>query len=357
MATVAHSTLTGADLHEPKGVASAASNTVYVANGAGSGNWSSAASILSVTGMIADFALPVAPSGWLECDGSQQSRATFAALFAAVTIQQTGNRVSGTPTITGLSSTANMRAGYFIGGTGITNGTTILSVDSGTQVTMSANATSSGSNTVIVSPWSLGDGSTTFNLPDSRSRYRRARDSTIRVGLGQADAVGTHNHTAGFSLNADSTTVTVNSDNASHQHTGTTNDQSNSHTHDTFVSLSGTTSGQSNSHHHTYQQTNSDNRAVSATGANTTANSGTFTADTSDQTADHTHTWGSSGTFGSGGTSGGHSHSFTTNFANATHSHTTNSHTHTVSGSITVNNSTTQETRPISIVVITCIKT
>lgn len=35
----AHSTLTGADLHEPKGVASANSGEVYVANGAGSGAW------------------------------------------------------------------------------------------------------------------------------------------------------------------------------------------------------------------------------------------------------------------------------------------------------------------------------
>ena len=32
-----HSTLTGADLHEPKGQSGAAANTVYVANGAGSG--------------------------------------------------------------------------------------------------------------------------------------------------------------------------------------------------------------------------------------------------------------------------------------------------------------------------------
>lgn len=34
-----HSALTGADLHEPKGVASATSGQVYVANGAGSGAW------------------------------------------------------------------------------------------------------------------------------------------------------------------------------------------------------------------------------------------------------------------------------------------------------------------------------
>jgi len=37
--TTPHSILTGADLHEPKGVSIANSNTVYVANGSGSGSW------------------------------------------------------------------------------------------------------------------------------------------------------------------------------------------------------------------------------------------------------------------------------------------------------------------------------
>ena len=39
MANVNHSTLTDPYLHEPKGVATAASGDVYVADGAGSGTW------------------------------------------------------------------------------------------------------------------------------------------------------------------------------------------------------------------------------------------------------------------------------------------------------------------------------
>ena len=35
-----HSTLTGSDLHEPKGASTASVNTAYIANGAGSGAWS-----------------------------------------------------------------------------------------------------------------------------------------------------------------------------------------------------------------------------------------------------------------------------------------------------------------------------
>lgn len=34
-----HSTLTGAELHEPKGISIASSNEVYVANGSGGGSW------------------------------------------------------------------------------------------------------------------------------------------------------------------------------------------------------------------------------------------------------------------------------------------------------------------------------
>lgn len=34
-----HQDLTGADLHEPKGITTASVNTIYVANGSGSGTW------------------------------------------------------------------------------------------------------------------------------------------------------------------------------------------------------------------------------------------------------------------------------------------------------------------------------
>ena len=39
MANVTHNTLTGAELHEPKGCADATSKAVYVSNGSGSGAW------------------------------------------------------------------------------------------------------------------------------------------------------------------------------------------------------------------------------------------------------------------------------------------------------------------------------
>ncbi len=51
-----HKDLTGADLHEPKGVASASADTVYVADGSGSGAWSALpGSFVTVTRTIADI--------------------------------------------------------------------------------------------------------------------------------------------------------------------------------------------------------------------------------------------------------------------------------------------------------------
>ena len=48
MANVNHSTLSDPYLHEPKGVASASSGDVYLANGSGSGTWTSRQSMLTV---------------------------------------------------------------------------------------------------------------------------------------------------------------------------------------------------------------------------------------------------------------------------------------------------------------------
>lgn len=220
MVDVAHSTLTGADLHEPKGVASAASGTVYISDGAGSGSWGTVASSLNFVGMVAPFITPAVQSGWLELDGTDKSRTTFSDLFTVMTIQQTGTRSSGSAIISGLSSTTNMKAGYYVGGTGITNGSLIVSVDSSTQITISNNASSSGSHTVIVSPWALGDGSTTFTLPDTRTSgaFIRSRTSSVHLGTTQSNQNKYHRHTTD-SQGSHTHTVTIAAGQGSHSHT------------------------------------------------------------------------------------------------------------------------------------------
>lgn len=303
MANVAHSTLTGSELHEPKGADTAGLGTVYVSNGAGSGSWSSIGTS-AFTGMIADFASPVAPTGWLELDGSVISTATYSGLFAVMSITSSGTRTSGNPVITSIPSTTNFRAGYFVFGTGISAGTTILSVDSGTQITMSGNAGSSGTSSFFVSPWAMNTGTVTLPNVTTAGRYRRSRTASTKVGDLQADQ------------------------NKAHTHTGTTGNNNVGHTH-TYSGSTGAMSANA-SHTHTVAG-NVGSGSNSLQGGGTFPNSPTSSTSTSaaSTNTDHTHTY--SGT--TSDISQNHTHSFTTSSDGGS------------------------ELRPISLVVMTCIKT
>jgi hypothetical protein len=74
-----HASLTGADLHEPKGVASATSGQVYVSDGSGSGAWT-------------DLVIPVVPI---------KARGTFTSAASPV-VTQDDNIASITKTSTGF---------------------------------------------------------------------------------------------------------------------------------------------------------------------------------------------------------------------------------------------------------------
>ena len=60
---VEHSTLTTTDLHEPKGVAAANADEIYIANGSASGAWTSADNNIYLQGTIADIS--TAASSWI----------------------------------------------------------------------------------------------------------------------------------------------------------------------------------------------------------------------------------------------------------------------------------------------------
>lgn len=222
MANVSHASLTGSELHEPKGAASAAAGTVYVANGAGSGTWSSVGTS-AFTGAVADFLALSAPSGWLELDGSTISTTTYSALYGVMSMTTSGTRSNGSPVITSIPDTSNLRAGYYAFGTGVASGTTILSVDSATQVTLSANSSSAGSGTIVFSPWLLNTG--TIQLPDLKTagRYRRSRSASNKIGDLLADQNKAHTHVVSGNSSSE----------GAHTHTfsGVTGTESATHTH------------------------------------------------------------------------------------------------------------------------------
>ncbi len=308
MANVSHATLTGSQLHEPKGAEVAPLGTVYVSNGTGSGTWSNVGTS-SFTGMIADFTWPVVQDGWLELDGSDINTTTYSALYNVMTIQMSGTRVSGSPIITSLSSTANMRVGYYAFGTGIASGVTILSIDSGTQITLSANASSTGTATVVTSPWLLNTGTVRLPNVSAAGRYRRSRTSTTAVGQLQADQNQAHTHTgSGTTSNA----------NADHSHVFSGN---------TSGMLSGTVIGPFTYNHPAIAIFNGGINSGSDRGLSDTV----LNAGGTPLNIDHLHSVN--------GNTGGMS----------------NTHQHTYSFTSSSNGGT--ETRPASIVVMTCVKT
>lgn len=153
---------------------------------------------LNPSGLIAPYGGRTAPSGWLFTDGTAYSRTTYSTLFgilcasvgtftvtiatpAVVTLTghnlQTGDQVYLTTTgalPTGL--TANTLY-YFIR----------VDANSGNLATSRANAyaatkiatsgSQSGTHTLRECPYGLGDGSTTFNVPDARGRALAGNDS------------------------------------------------------------------------------------------------------------------------------------------------------------------------------------
>ena len=135
-------------------------------------------------GEIFDFAGPVAniPTGAIQVPtaATNISRSTYSALFAALTVQVTGNTTSGNATISGVSAdtTATVVAGMPISGPGIQAGATVSSVTS-TTIVLSAAATATAAGVaVVIAPWGVGDGSTTFGCPYVPTDYATVHNPT-----------------------------------------------------------------------------------------------------------------------------------------------------------------------------------
>lgn len=152
-------------------------------------------------GMVALFDMIWPPAGWLPADGSAVSRTTYATLFNAITYASVNvNITSGSNSITNMSINSGWFVGMPISGPGIPAGATVASANAST-ITISANATATSTgSTVRICPSGVGDGSTTFNVPDARGRVLRGWDAGAGVDSGrvlgsyQADQNASHNH-------------------------------------------------------------------------------------------------------------------------------------------------------------------
>lgn len=124
MANVNHSALTDPYLHEPKGVASASTGKVYVANGSGSGAWTSKEALveLSLEGYIENISsattvyVPIPFAGTVvkvvtvleapigSADATITVKNTSAASMGTITVAQVGSAAGDVDTLTPSSN-------------------------------------------------------------------------------------------------------------------------------------------------------------------------------------------------------------------------------------------------------------
>jgi microcystin-dependent protein len=159
--------------------------------------------------------------------------------------------------------------------------------------------------------WGVGDGFTTFNIPNLKDtgRFKRSRAGSLTVGTYQANQ------------------------NVAHTHTGTTDPTSVAHNH------GGATGGESASHTHTQQGTFNLNQGVNS-------NSGLQSGGSASGTFDHVTITPTVTISGQTGTeSVGHTHAIGAMGANDPHTHT-----------FTSASSGGSEARPEAAVVLSCIR-
>lgn len=174
------------------------------------------AGIARITGEIVPYGGRTAPTGWLNCDGSAVSRSTYSALKAVIAPSVgTFTITIASPAVVTLTS-HNLQTGDSVyltttGAlpTGLSANTLyyVIRIDANTFNLASSRAnayaatkintsgTQSGTHTLTYCPWGLGDGSTTFNVPDFRGRVIAGNDyqgGTAASRLNGADALGAY---------------------------------------------------------------------------------------------------------------------------------------------------------------------
>lgn len=192
--------------------------------------------IARLTGEISDYTGRTAPTDWLFCDGTAYSRTTYATLFGVICASmgtvtttiaapgvltltahalQTGDSVYMTTTgalPTGLSANTLYYA-IRTGANTFNLATSRANAYAATAITTTGSQ--SGTHTLRWCPYGLGDGSTTFNVPDFRGRVIAGNDY---MG-GTAASRLTNTTLDGGNVGGTGGAQTVN---LSHQHSGTT---------------------------------------------------------------------------------------------------------------------------------------
>ena len=156
----------------------------------------------SPIGTVIDYAGLSVPTNCLNCDGTAYSRTTYANLFTAITNTQNGNTYTST-TVDNLTSTTLLKPGFFVSGSGVQAGTTIASITNSTSLVLSLATTSTVTGTPLVfAPWGIGDGSTTFNVPNLQRMTTIGSGGSVPSGAVVGNVVGNHGGVEAYALAA-----------------------------------------------------------------------------------------------------------------------------------------------------------
>jgi len=110
------------------------------------------------------------PTGYLDADGLAISRTTYADYFALCAIPFSGT-TDGGAVITGIADTSQFLEGDAIESPHTPTGTTILTIDTMNQMTLTNAVSFTGVEDFKVYRYGNGDGSTTFNLPNKNNLF------------------------------------------------------------------------------------------------------------------------------------------------------------------------------------------
>jgi microcystin-dependent protein len=177
----------------------------------------------AMIGEIRQVAFNRVPANFLAASGGTRSRTTFAALYAQLVVSSTVTISNASPAVvawTGnqlqnndpilLTTTGGLPTGlatatkYYVRGLS-GNNFNLSATPGGTPINTSSAGT--GVQTAINAPWEgtvVGDGSTTFTLPDLNGRFLRGIDNgdgtdiNRSFGTSQADAFKSHTHVERF---------------------------------------------------------------------------------------------------------------------------------------------------------------
>jgi microcystin-dependent protein len=231
MATKAHKLLTGTDLHEPKGVATAPAGQVYVSDGAGSGAWTTINTTIAFsTGDAKLTYKQTADSGWIMLDDSTigpvgstagHVDSSFLALFTlwwnwgnlSVTPSRGGSAAADWAALKAIAMPKTLGRALAVAGagSGLTNRliNTIVGEENHTLIAgeiPNITMTSTGTNSITVTnnsngvPYNVSAGSTAVSLTGG-STYIPTAVSTFSAGTGNFTSAGNNSITVSGTSN------------------------------------------------------------------------------------------------------------------------------------------------------------